>query len=316
MIFGLLFRKEVLLLAGITAAFAVPMFRSGELSVGKILHWAANGIAPQEPEAPKSDPNFGVWTPNGSQAPSTNLVPQGPAPDTKFNLAGLLGSIFEVQTVSEPTITTDPTNSLVATSKPGLGAAASAQPPSASPTSVGIPDATVTSTPGNSRSANREPLPVWIPVNDLREIIRFDVSPYWVQQRWQPSTRLDLDQDGYYGFRVPLMTDEKVGQLNGALTYYFDGEGVVQRIQFRGTAAETAPLHNLLTQYFRFQAVPDREKILAPIHQNAARGLFRFTDPVVEIAGQNRRLCEVAFEINSTQGRYQLSEAYRQLAIQ
>lgn len=305
MIFGLLFRKEVLLLAGVTAAFAVPMFRSGELSIGKILHWAANGIAPQESTVPTSDPNFGVWTPNASKTPNTSLVPPESAGDGKFSLAGLLGSIFEVQTVSEATQPTE-VSPLVSTPNPASG--------SQSP--VAIPGAPTDIAPEAARPVNKEPRPFWIPVNDLREVIRFDVSPYWVQQRWQPSTRLDLDQDGYYGFRVPLMTDEKVGQLNGALTFYFDGEGVVQRIQFRGTAAETTPLHNLLTQYFRFQAVPDREKILAPIHQNVARGLFRFTDPTVEVPGQNKRLCEVAFEINSTQGQYQLSEAYRQLAVQ
>lgn len=306
MIFGLLFRKEVLLLAGITAAFAVPMFRSGELSVGKILHWAANGIAPQESAAPKPDPNFGVWTPNVSATPNTSLVPPESAQDGKFSLAGLLGSIFEVQTVSDASKASDVAPPFVSTPNPALD----------QQSAVAIPGAPTANAPDAARQVNKEPRPFWIPVNDLREIIRFDVSPYWVQQRWQPSTRLDLDQDGYYGFRVPLMTDEKVGQLNGALTFYFDGEGVVQRIQFRGTAAETTPLHNLLTQYFRFQAVPDREQILAPIHQNVARGLFRFTDPMVEVPGQNKKLCEVAFEINSTQGRYQLSEAYRQLAVQ
>jgi hypothetical protein len=282
------------------------MFRSGELSVGKILHWAANGIAPAEKATPASDPNFGIWTPDSAAAASTSLVP--PESPTDFSFANLLGSILEVQTISEtPPTSVDPNLPIS-----NNGTAVEPTQPAVIPTTatgLGQP-------PKPSPQATNELRPLWIPVNDLREVIRFDVSPYWVQQRWQPATQLDLDQDGYYGFRVPLQTDQRVGQLNGALTFYFDGEATVQRIQFRGYAADTAALHNLLTQYFRFEGVPDREQLLAPIHQNVARGMFRYTDPVVEVPGQTTRVSEVAFEINSTQGKYQLSEAYRQLAVQ
>lgn len=316
MLFGLLFRKEILILAAITAAFAVPMFRSGELSVSKLLHWAANGIAPTEQAPPAQDPNFGVWTPNSPPASPSSLVP--PENDTSDSLTKFLASIFEVQTVTE-----NPVPQIDAPQPTAVGPAISTanRPvdiPTSAPTSAPVSAFDPTNPSGSpplSASSN-EIRPSWIPVNDLREVIRFDVSPYWVQQRWQPASQLDLDQDGYYGFRVPLMTDQRVGQLNGALTFYFDGEAVVQRIQFQGFAADIAPLQSLMTQYFRFEAVPDRQLLMAPIHQGVARGMLRYTEPVVEIAGQTDRVREVAFEVNSTQGKYQLSEAYRQLAVQ
>ncbi len=312
MLFGLLFRKEFLILAAITAAFAIPMFRSGELSVSKLLHWAANGIAPAEQVPPAQDPSFGVWTPSSPPVAQASLVPA--ANDTNDSLTEFLASIFETQTVTE---------------NPGPGVDATPQLVSAPTNStanrpVNIPTGAPVSAVDPSNTSGRQPIsspsseirPSWIPVKDLREVIRFDVSPYWVQQRWQPATQLDLDQDGYYGFRVPLMTDHRVGHLNGALTFYFDGEAVVQRIQFQGFAADIVPLQSLMTQYFRFEAVPDRQLLMAPIHQGVARGMLRYTEQVVEIAGQTDRVREVAFEVNSTQGKYQLSEAYRQLAVQ
>ncbi|MDP1561669.1 MAG: hypothetical protein Q8M16_09755 [Pirellulaceae bacterium] len=312
MLFGLLFRKEFLLLAGITAAFTVPMFRSGELSVGKLLHWAAEGIAPAEQPKQAPDPNFGVWTPGLPPSASSSLVPV--STDSKNGLMKFLESIFEVQTISE----SQKTDSAIAQQSVTSAARSTPTGPIGIPTVAPFSNNAANASPSTSPPApsSNEFRPIWIPVNDLREVIRFDVSPYWVQQRWQPASQLDLDQDGYYGFRVPLMTDHRVGQLNGALTFYFDADAVVQRIQFQGFAAEIAPLQNLLTQYFRFEAVPDRQMLMAPIHQNVARGMFRYTEPVVEIPGQANRVREVAFEVNSTQGKYQLSEAYRQLAVQ
>ena len=55
MFLSLLFRKEVLILAGLTAAFAAPMVRSGELSLGKALEWAVNGIGTRPEQTAWSD---------------------------------------------------------------------------------------------------------------------------------------------------------------------------------------------------------------------------------------------------------------------
>jgi hypothetical protein len=331
MFLSLLFRKEVLILAGLTAAFAAPMVRSGELSLSKALDWAVNGIGAHREQAAWSDEqSFGIWAPELSATPATqNLVPsaesnsRGSASVFKF-----LESIFEVQTVpanaevgpaagstatatrvNAASVGTDPGPGTVPPAVPGLDPRAAIAVPSAEPNPA-------TGTTSTGRTAPPNSLPDWIPVLDLREIIRFDVSPYWVQQRWPKCTRLDLDVDGYYGFRVPLVTDQRVGGLSGALTYSFDAQAVVQRIQFQGSVQDIGPLQQLLTQYFRFSPLADRTNLLAPVHDKAARGMLRYSEPIIETAGQEIRLREVAFEINSTQGRYQLSEAYRRLAIE
>jgi hypothetical protein len=317
MLLRLLLRKETLLLAGVTAAFAVPMFRSGELTFSKLAHWVANGIAPAS-EGPAESPANGyvIWSPAaGGQSEIPNLIPA--ASSQPSPLGQFLQSIFETQIVDSPeTASAGPP--LAATdlgNSPQAGASSAA-----TQSTAGLPPTSAAGTSSIGPSANAaspaNPLANWIPVLDLREVIRFDVSPYWVQQRWPQTTPLGGDADGYFGFRVPLVTDHRVGQLNGALTFFFDREAVVQRIQFQGTAADIAPLERLVTDHFRFVPVPDRPRLWAPIHQNVARGMLRFSEPIQSNARPEVRLREVAFEINSTQGTYQLSEAYRQLAVQ
>lgn len=359
MLMSFLLRKEVLILTGLTAAFAAPMVRSGELSLSKVMDWAVNGIGPKpEQKTWTAEQSFGIWAPELSTSPqSSNLVPQ-PANVASNNVLKFLESIFEVQTVpagaelsgdrsspvgaslaradnaalpalgggtdlsQQPTETSGLTNrppaastaasSLVTNRVADANSGVAIPPPGTPFATVPGPNATASNGPGSAAN----PLSDWIPVLDLREVVRFDVSPYWVQQRWPQSTRLDLDSDGYYGFRVPLVTDQRVGGLSGALTYCFDSQAVVQRIQFQGSAQEIGPLQGLLTQYFKFSPIADRPNLLAPVHEQSARGMLRYSEPIIEVPGQPLRLREVAFEINSTQGRYQLSEPYRRLAIQ
>lgn len=323
MLFGLLFRRETLLLAGVTAVFAVPMFRNGDLSVRKITHWVANGIAESTAESGgRSEPaGFAVWTPQSGSSGSVDLIPASKS-SGQGSWLGLLGDVLQTEETSSTTSTTTTVESsgagAVASSDVGYPGQVYGIP---APTSVDDSRAALQPFQGVESTEIPAHLAGWIPINDLREIIRFDVSPQWVQQRWSPATALDRDDDGYYGFRVPLESGPTVGQVNGALTYFFDIQGKVQRIQFVGSAANTSPLLSLLVTYFRFEPVTDRVGLYAPIHKNAARGMFRFGDASPSVGNEGVKpgfpatQTEVAFEINSTQGRYTLSEAFRRIAI-
>jgi hypothetical protein len=325
MFLSLLFRKEVLILGGLTAAFAAPMVRSGELSLGKVMDWAVNGIGPRPEQSQWADQqSFGIWAPDLATTPQAqNLVPTtGSNSVFKF-----LESIFEVQTVPadseyerQGTTPLPSQANLEATGGTDLSQpVAERSANQTTPSGITIPTSAEAAAPRSAAApspASGSSLTDGIPVLDLREIIRFDVSPYWVQQRWPQCTPLTLDIDGYYGFRVPLVADQRVGALSGALTYSFDAQAVVQRIQFQGSVQDIAPLQQLLTQYFHFRPIADKPNLLAPIHEQAARGMLRFSEPIIEAPGLQVRLREAAFEINSTKGRYQLSEAYRRLAVQ
>ncbi|MCA9128437.1 MAG: hypothetical protein KDB22_15225 [Planctomycetales bacterium] len=67
------------------------------------------------------------------------------------------------------------------------------------------------------------------PVVMLSEVLRFDVTPAWITQRFpRVSTVLaDMQLDG---LRVPLVTGTTQSDLAGTLTYYFDRYQRLQRV--------------------------------------------------------------------------------------
>ncbi len=77
--------------------------------------------------------------------------------------------------------------------------------------------------------------------HELTDVLRMDVTPTWVYRRWaRKSTQLaELDM---HGVRVPLVTGTDADDLAGSLTYYFDANGQVQRISFRGRTGDPSRL--------------------------------------------------------------------------
>ncbi|OHB79304.1 MAG: hypothetical protein A2W31_15780 [Planctomycetes bacterium RBG_16_64_10] len=91
-----------------------------------------------------------------------------------------------------------------------------------------------------------------IPVYDLADVLRMDVTTGWVYSRWSRKSTALADVD-LFGVRVPLMTGTKVDDLAGSLTYYFNTAGRVQRISFRGRTGDTRKLVNLLIARYGFR---------------------------------------------------------------
>jgi hypothetical protein len=96
-----------------------------------------------------------------------------------------------------------------------------------------------------------KPLLEGAPLNDLAEVLRFDVTPGWVMQRW-PRVSAGLANLQLKGYRVPLVTGTKPSDLAGALTYYFNPQQQVQQITFRGTTGDVSNLVQLLTTRYNF----------------------------------------------------------------
>ena len=92
-------------------------------------------------------------------------------------------------------------------------------------------------------------------VSDFTEVLRFDLTPAWIVNRW-PRVSTGLAQLGLQGYRVPLVTGTAQHDLAGALTYYFNHQQQVQRITFRGTTGDYRRLVQLLTAYYGFARRP------------------------------------------------------------
>jgi len=88
-------------------------------------------------------------------------------------------------------------------------------------------------------------------VADLAEVLRFDVTPDWIIQRW-PLVSAGLSSLTLQGYRVPLVTGTQPDDLTGALTYYFDARQQVRRITLQGTTGDGRRLIQLLVGRFHF----------------------------------------------------------------
>lgn len=78
-------------------------------------------------------------------------------------------------------------------------------------------------------------------VGDLGDVLRMDISRSWVYARW-PRKSTALSKNGLYGIRVPLVTGTRLDDLAGSLTYYFNSQGQVERLLFRGQTGDTRRL--------------------------------------------------------------------------
>ena len=57
----------------------------------------------------------------------------------------------------------------------------------------------------NGPNFNAQPLP-FVPVMDFAEILRFDLNPNWIKQRWN-RVSTSPGEDGLQGFRVALVPE-------------------------------------------------------------------------------------------------------------
>ncbi len=86
-------------------------------------------------------------------------------------------------------------------------------------------------------------------VQDLREVLRFDVTPLWLTQRFSRVTTV-LSNVQLDGMRVPLVTGTQTTDLAGTLTYYFDSRQSVRRINLHGLTGDPSQLANLMVQFY------------------------------------------------------------------
>jgi hypothetical protein len=88
-----------------------------------------------------------------------------------------------------------------------------------------------------------------LPLVDLAEVLRFDVTPGWIMHRWsRVSTGLGMLQ--LQGYRVPLVTGTSESDLAGSLTYYFNPMQQVEQITFSGTTGDVRRLVQFTSAHF------------------------------------------------------------------
>lgn len=93
------------------------------------------------------------------------------------------------------------------------------------------------------------------PIQDLREVLRFDISPDWVTRRFNRVTTV-LAETELEGLRVPLVTGITPTDLAGTLTYYFDHAGELQRVMLHGFTGDASRIVETMTRFYGLAAEP------------------------------------------------------------
>lgn len=88
--------------------------------------------------------------------------------------------------------------------------------------------------------------------HSIDQVLRFDITKDWVYRNWARKTTWPTDV-GLVGVRVPLVTGTDIAALSGSLTYFFNAQGQLEHITFRGRTGDSTALVNYLTRTYQLQ---------------------------------------------------------------
>ena len=100
------------------------------------------------------------------------------------------------------------------------------------------------------QSANPAQPLVGGPVRDLREVLRFDIAPGWVVQNFARVSTV-LSEFNLDGLRVPVVTGTSHSDLAATITYYFDNNQQLRRINLQGLTGDPSGIASLMQQFYR-----------------------------------------------------------------
>jgi hypothetical protein len=176
------------------------------------------------------------------------------------------------------------------------------------PSSDSLPASVV----GAPMPGSDQPSLVGRPVSDLREVLRFDISPDWVTNRFSRVTTVlaELELDG---LRVPLVTGTSTDALAGSISYYFDHSAHLQRVVLHGFTGDPNAVVTTMTQFYGLQSEPSLE---AGVYTKRWNGMpvhfLRITRAPVVYSDAIHHKFTVFLELNQPDLRYGISaEAQR-----
>ncbi|MEM6692906.1 MAG: DUF6690 family protein [Planctomycetota bacterium] len=150
-------------------------------------------------------------------------------------------------------------------------------------------------------------------VSDIREVLRFDISPEWVIQRFaRVSTVLaDLKLEG---LRVPIVTGTRADDLAGTITYYFDHQGKLQRVMVHGFTGDPSRLVKTMVSGYQLKREPTLEAGVFTKRWNGKPTHFlRLTHAPVVYSDAVHQKYTVFLELNQPNLVYGISEEARRI---
>ena len=143
-------------------------------------------------------------------------------------------------------------------------------------------------------------------------MLRFDISPQWVTERFSRVTTVlaDLQLDG---LRVPLVTGTGADDLAGSISYYFDHSAHLQRVMLHGFTGDPNAVVSTMTEHYGLQSEPTLEAGVYSKRWNGAPVHFlRITRAPIVYSDALHHKYIVFLELNQPDLRYGISaEAQR-----
>ncbi len=145
-------------------------------------------------------------------------------------------------------------------------------------------------------------------VNDLREVLRFDIVPGWLPQRFARVSTVtsNVQMDG---LRVPLITGTQPKDIAGTLTYYFDSSQALKRINLHGLTGDPTQLANLMVQFYQLR--PEQSlggQLFTTRWNNRITSVMQISPAPVIYAGADHSKYILFLELNQPTNQYGLSE--------
>lgn len=95
-------------------------------------------------------------------------------------------------------------------------------------------------------------------IDDLRQVLRFDIGPDWVLSKFARVTTILADTN-LEALRVPIVTGIRADDLAGTLTYSFDRAGKMQRLTLHGFTGDPAKTVQTMTEFYGLTRNPSLE---------------------------------------------------------
>ena len=145
-------------------------------------------------------------------------------------------------------------------------------------------------------------------VTDLRELLRFDIVPGWLPQRFSRVSTVtsNVQMDG---LRVPLITGTQPSDIAGTLTYYFDAGKSLKRIQLHGLTGDPSNLANLMVQFY--QLAPEQSlggQLFTTRWNNRITSVMQVSPAPIIYAGADHSKYILFLELNQPTNQYGLSD--------
>lgn len=144
-------------------------------------------------------------------------------------------------------------------------------------------------------------------VHDLREVLRFDIAPNWLPQRFSRVSTV-LSNVQMDGLRVPLITGTRPTDIAGTLTYYFDAGQTLRRINLHGLTGDPSQLATLMVQFYGLQ--PEQSlggQLFTTRWNNRIANLLQIAPAPVIYAGADHSKYVVFLELNQASSNFGLS---------